>query len=150
PIKEDLNKYWPALRSPRKEYFEFWRYQWEKHGSCAIDVPELNGTLEYFSSTLRLYKEYNIFKLLFNELIQPSLFRTYSDGDIRNALPEDMRGNVNIVCKRTTLPIQSLQGRTVSVLTEIHICLNKTLEPVNCTQEYRRCGRHNYYLPART
>ncbi|KAK8760662.1 hypothetical protein V5799_028072 [Amblyomma americanum] len=146
PIKEDLNKYWPALRSPRKEYFEFWRFEWEKHGAYTFDIPQLNGTLNYFKSTLDLYHKYNIYELLFKAKITPSTDKNYSDGAIRNALPNDIRENVNIFCKQKTLPTGPLKGKTVSVLTEIHICVDKALKPVKCPQKNGGCGPANYYL----
>ncbi|KAK8777690.1 hypothetical protein V5799_028969 [Amblyomma americanum] len=78
PIKRDLNKYWPSLTSPEARYFAFWRHQWQKHGSCAGDVPALNGLFKFFNSTLAVYHKYNIFEFLSNSLIRPSVVRTYS------------------------------------------------------------------------
>ncbi|KAK8777676.1 hypothetical protein V5799_028978 [Amblyomma americanum] len=142
PIKRDLNKYWPSLTSPEARYFAFWRHQWQKHGSCAGDVPALNGLFKFFNSTLAVYHKYNIFEFLSNSLIRPSVVRTYSAGEIRNALSDDIREKVNIVCN------QRVPGRDAPVLTEIRFCLNKQLEPVNCQGKNGGCGRRNYYLPA--
>lgn len=144
PIKRDLNKYWPSLTSPEARYFAFWRHQWQKHGSCAGDVPALNGLLKFFNSTLAVYHKYNIFEFLSNSLIRPSAVRTYSAGEIRNALSDDIREKVNIVCN------QRAPGKDGPVLTEIRFCLDKQLQPVNCQGRNGGCGRRNYYLPART
>ncbi|EEC04124.1 ribonuclease t2, putative [Ixodes scapularis] len=62
PIKRDLNKYWPSLNHAEARYFAFWRHQWQKHGSCATDVPKLNGIFNFFNSTLAIYHKYNIFE----------------------------------------------------------------------------------------
>ncbi|KAL3197976.1 hypothetical protein MRX96_044555 [Rhipicephalus microplus] len=123
PIKRDLNKYWPSLTSAEARYFTFWRHQWQKHGTCAGD--------------------YNIFEFLSNSLIRPSVVRTYSAAEIRNALSDDIRQKVNIVCS------QRVQNRDAPVLTEIRFCLDKNLEPVNCQGKNGGCGRRNYYLPSR-
>ncbi|CAN7944245.1 unnamed protein product, partial [Ixodes hexagonus] len=64
PIKRQLNKYWPSLTEAEARYFAFWRHQWQKHGSCAADVPKLNGILNFFNSTLAIYHKYNIFELV--------------------------------------------------------------------------------------
>uniref|UniRef100_A0A131YZ50 Ribonuclease DdI-like protein n=1 Tax=Rhipicephalus appendiculatus TaxID=34631 RepID=A0A131YZ50_RHIAP len=143
PIKRDLNKYWPSLTSAEARYFTFWRHQWQKHGTCAGDVPALNGLFKFFNSTLAVYKKYNIFEFLSNSLIRPSVVRTYSVSEIRNALSDDIRQKVNIVCS------QRVPNRDAPVLTEIRFCLDKNLEPVNCQGKNGGCGRRNYYLPAR-
>ncbi|KAL1487096.1 hypothetical protein MTO96_046671, partial [Rhipicephalus appendiculatus] len=46
PIKRDLNKYWPSLTSAEARYFTFWRHQWQKHGTCAGDVPRAEWPLQ--------------------------------------------------------------------------------------------------------
>ncbi|XP_037576534.1 ribonuclease Oy [Dermacentor silvarum] len=143
PIKRDLNKYWPSLTSAEARYFTFWRHQWQKHGTCAGDVPALNGLFNFFNSTLAVYKKYNIFEFLSNSLIRPSVVRTYSASEIRNALSDDIREKVNIVCS------QRVPNRDAPVLTEIRFCLDKNLETVNCQGRNGGCGRRNYYLPAR-
>lgn len=143
PIKRDLNKYWPSLTSAEARYFTFWRHQWQKHGTCAGDVPALNGLFNFFNSTLAVYKKYNIFEFLSNSLIRPSVVRTYSAAEIRNALSDDIRQKVNIVCS------QRVPNRDAPVLTEIRFCLDKNLDTVNCQGRNGGCGRRNYYLPAR-
>ncbi|KAH6925756.1 hypothetical protein HPB50_009716 [Hyalomma asiaticum] len=116
---------------------------WQKHGTCAGDVPALNGLFKFFNSTLAVYKKYNIFEFLSNSLIRPSVVRTYSAAEIRNALSDDIREKVNIVCN------QRVPNRDAPVLTEIRFCLDKNLETVNCQGKNGGCGRRNYYLPAR-
>ncbi|KAH8028062.1 hypothetical protein HPB51_012648 [Rhipicephalus microplus] len=116
---------------------------WQKHGTCAGDVPALNGLFKFFNSTLAVYKKYNIFEFLSNSLIRPSVVRTYSAAEIRNALSDDIRQKVNIVCS------QRVPNRDAPVLTEIRFCLDKNLEPVNCQGKNGGCGRRNYYLPSR-
>lgn len=143
PIKRELNKYWPSLTSPEARYFTFWRHQWQKHGSCAGDIPALNGIFKFFNSTLAVYHKYNIFEFLANSLIRPSPVRTYSAAEIRNALSDDIREKVNIVCS------QRVANKDAPVLTEIRFCLDKELKPVNCQGKNGGCGRRNYYLPAR-
>lgn len=143
PIKPSLNKYWPSLTSTQARYFSFWRHQWQKHGTCATDVPQLSGLLKFFNTTLQVYKRYNISEFLSNSNVVPSKTRTYSVADIRNALSDDIREKVNIVCQRS-------QQLLAPVLTEIRFCLNKTLTPVHCQGRVSGCGRRNYYLPFET
>ncbi|KAG0422532.1 hypothetical protein HPB47_001654 [Ixodes persulcatus] len=142
PIKRDLNKYWPSLTSAEARYFAFWRHQWQKHGSCAADVPKLNGIFNFFNSTLAIYHKYNIFDFLANSYIRPSAVRTFSAAEIRNALSDDIRQKVNIVCQR----VPNVDG---PVLTEIRFCLDKELGTVNCQGRNGGCTKRNYYLPKR-
>ena len=51
PIIDDLNKYWT---SNCEKNDKFWEHEWKKHGSCVFtDIDEL----EYFKTTIKLYKE---------------------------------------------------------------------------------------------
>lgn len=51
PIMPALEKYWC---SDREEDVDFWRHEWQKHGSCMFQTMD---ELEYFQTTLRLYAE---------------------------------------------------------------------------------------------
>ena len=46
-----LNKLWPSNMGPNKD---FWKHEWEKHGSCVF-TPMTE--FEYFKKTLDLYNE---------------------------------------------------------------------------------------------
>eukprot|EP01064_Diplonema_japonicum_P008739 TRINITY_DN16139_c0_g1_i1.p1 TRINITY_DN16139_c0_g1~~TRINITY_DN16139_c0_g1_i1.p1 ORF type:complete len:156 (+),score=23.97 TRINITY_DN16139_c0_g1_i1:49-516(+) len=47
-MKED----WPSDNGSDES---FWTHEWEKHGSCADNMPEF----QYFNTTLNLYTQYN-------------------------------------------------------------------------------------------
>ncbi|XP_064464056.1 ribonuclease Oy-like [Ornithodoros turicata] len=140
PIKGSLNQYWPSLTSTQARFFTFWRHQWQKHGTCAGDVPQLAGLLKFFNTTLAVYRRYNVYEFLSNSNITPSTTRTYSVNNIRNALSDDIREKVNIVCTRS-------QTLLAPVLTEIRFCLDKTLSLVHCQGRTSGCTSRNYYLP---
>lgn len=38
--------------------FQFWRHEWEKHGTCSLDI--LENEKEYFETVLRLHRAYSI------------------------------------------------------------------------------------------
>ena len=51
PIIDKLNSVWYSNKEPNKE---FWKHEWEKHGSCMfLEMDEL----EYFNKCLDLYKK---------------------------------------------------------------------------------------------
>ena len=47
----------------------FRKHEWEKHGTCAQDLPETRGEYNYFKKGLELYHKYNIdrYRLIYNE-----------------------------------------------------------------------------------
>lgn len=50
PILDRLNTIWYSTQEPSPE---FWKHEWEKHGSCMFtDMDEL----QYFEKTIDLYK----------------------------------------------------------------------------------------------
>ena len=38
--------------------FGFWKHEWEKHGTCAADNPDLDSEVKYFSMGLKLNEEF--------------------------------------------------------------------------------------------
>jgi len=51
PIEPELDKYW---HSDRGSDDDFWKHEWEKHGSCFFTKIDEFG---YFNTTLKLFKE---------------------------------------------------------------------------------------------
>uniref|UniRef100_A0A090XEE0 Putative ribonuclease ddi-like protein n=2 Tax=Ixodes ricinus TaxID=34613 RepID=A0A090XEE0_IXORI len=143
PIKRDLNKYWPSLTHAEARYFAFWRHQWQKHGSCAADVPKLNGIFNFFNSTLAIYHKYNIFDFLANSYIRPSDREDFLGcGDQECALGRHQ-------AKSQTSSVKRVPNVDGPVLTGIRFCLDKELATVNCQGRNGGCTKRNYYLPKR-
>ena len=47
--------HWTNVHANTKR-FGFWKHEWEKHGTCAVDNPQLDTELKYFrkgGATLR-------------------------------------------------------------------------------------------------
>ncbi|KAG1714816.1 Ribonuclease Oy [Nymphon striatum] len=48
-----------------------WKHEWVKHGTCAANMPETRGELNYFSKGLELVDKYNMFTILKKSGINP-------------------------------------------------------------------------------
>tara|TARA_B100000123_G_scaffold228187_1_gene177337 strand:- start:89 stop:544 length:456 start_codon:yes stop_codon:yes gene_type:complete len=53
PVINELNQYWYSTQEKNQD---FWKHEWEKHGSCAWT---LMTELEYFENALKLFNSAN-------------------------------------------------------------------------------------------
>lgn len=142
PIVEQLELYWPSVTV--KNFNIFWKHEWQKHGTCATMVPELDGLFNFFNSTLNLFYKYNLTEYLYNSGVTPSSQKAYTLEAVRMALLDDMKESTNFVCYNN-------KNYSAPVLAEIRLCLNKELQPINCAYRSSGCGRGSiFYLPQHT
>ncbi|XP_037273962.2 ribonuclease Oy [Rhipicephalus microplus] len=138
PLVPQLDLYWPSLTSSNNNIF--WKHEWQKHGTCATIVPELDGLYNFFNETLTLYLKYNITEYLLNSGVVPTSEKTYQLQTIKNALHDDIKGAANFVC-------YSSRNYSAPVLAEIRFCLDRQLQPIDCKAKHSGCGQGNvYYL----
>lgn len=55
-LEGELDKEWSSLNCPSSNGRKFWAHEWERHGSCALNLDE-HG---YFNSTLALKRRIDI------------------------------------------------------------------------------------------
>lgn len=139
-IRNDLEMYWPSVRSMNSSVF--WRHEWQKHGSCGLQVFHVNGMFRYFNETLSLLHTYNVTNFLIDKGIFPTINRTYTVAELYKALTDNLRSKANIVCRK-------VNGFAYPVLTEVRLCLSKYgLELIDCQIDSYGCGNSSvYYLP---
>ncbi|XP_023547237.1 ribonuclease MC-like [Cucurbita pepo subsp. pepo] len=94
-LSTKLKKYWPNLKCGND--FDFWRYEWRKHGRCSN--PPLNPN-QYLHTTIRMYLNYDLLGMLNAAGLSPSTtFRqyTYMENVLKNAIGAvpSLRCNVN-------------------------------------------------------
>ncbi|XP_058864301.1 ribonuclease T2-like [Acipenser ruthenus] len=102
----------------------FWKHEWTKHGYCAKDFIGSDEPKIYFQKALELYRGANLLRHLASKGIEPNDTTTYQTHQIRDVFLADkpyVRPIVN--CRR--------MGNKY-YLSEIIICLNQNLKPVNC------------------
>lgn len=49
----------------------FWKHEWEKHGTCSVDLADLNTQLKYFKKALEWNNRYKIGNILGGARIRP-------------------------------------------------------------------------------
>lgn len=122
PIEADLEKYWTNVEANTKKY-SFWKHEWQKHGSCAVQLSALNSPLKYFTQGLTWMKQYNITGILETSKIVPSV-DGYTLADIDSAIKTVLKVTPDIQC--------TTDKAKYSLLSEIRICFDKNLELIDC------------------
>ncbi|KAL6657013.1 hypothetical protein ACP70R_004793 [Stipagrostis hirtigluma subsp. patula] len=90
-----LEKSWPTLSCKNGGSFEFWSYEWKKHGTCSnLDQHE------YFAAALALKARHNLTAILAGAGIVPSDTKTYPPGRVREAIANGTGFTANLECNR--------------------------------------------------
>ncbi|XP_071454497.1 ribonuclease Oy [Hetaerina americana] len=123
PIEDELNTYWPNIQNGSSET-SLWKHEWEKHGTCAASLPELNSELKYFQKGLEWVKNYNLSSILSQAGISPGA-EGLKIQDIVNAVKSSTQKNPAVEC------IRDLETKEEYLL-EIRICLDKQFMLIDC------------------
>lgn len=129
-LKQKLLLQWPSYETPGDDA-GFWKHEWEKHGTCATNLPFLNSEHKYFQVCLSLNIMYDIFGALKKGGIEPTGDKTYQVGDIDAVLFEFFQVHPTVYC----LPVK----HSVQMLSYVELCLNKSLTPINCLNTTANC-----------
>ncbi|XP_073989102.1 ribonuclease Oy-like isoform X1 [Rhodnius prolixus] len=121
-IQDRLEKQW-SLIEKHKKHNMFWRHEWEKHGTCAAQLPQLSTEFTYFLQGLNWNSEYNVTTMLQESDIVPG--KTYNISTIWSAVKKSIGKNPHLACFND--PVSKS-----SYLLEVRICFNKSLELVDC------------------
>ncbi|XP_052284299.1 ribonuclease Oy-like [Dreissena polymorpha] len=127
-LQKDLLTFWPNLYNDT-ELESFWSHEWTKHGTCAQDLPETTGELNYFSKGLEMNQKYDMLKMLSDGGVTPSPTAQYSYKQFMAAVKQSTGFDPNIECSYIKLD----NGTDFHLVSEIEICLSKTdFTPVAC------------------
>lgn len=97
PILTDLENLWINIDMPTSLY-SFWRHEWEKHGTCAAELPALDKEVKYFSQGISWLKKYNMFNALDQEGFTEG--KQYMPKQIRDAVKEHYGKAPSVHCFR--------------------------------------------------
>ncbi|KAF4403138.1 hypothetical protein G4B88_027909 [Cannabis sativa] len=110
--RKELDRQWVAL-NPKLTNVEFWKHEWEKHGTCSND--QLNQ-VQYFDTALRLKRQYDILKILEAKGIKPN-DGSYKVSAIKAAIKEKIRYDPIVRCVE--------KEKLKLILYEIFLCVAK-------------------------
>ncbi|CAN9510837.1 unnamed protein product [Ophioblennius macclurei] len=96
-LEEELGDEWPSLLKSRTS-FNFWKDEWQKHGSTAACAEGLNSPFRYFQMCLKLRAQLDIQRLLDDAGITPSCDQPYQVEDVRKVLAPHLGDRAEIQC----------------------------------------------------
>ncbi|KAJ8013715.1 hypothetical protein DPEC_G00032660 [Dallia pectoralis] len=126
-ILPDMFKSWPDLKKPTSS--EFWKYEWQKHGTCAAKAESLNSQLKYFGKALELYHKLDLDGVLKRADVVPSE-TLYTFDQIEGALHNFYNVEPKIQCN---FP----KGKNMQLLGQIEICFNSEFQLEDCVHADR-------------
>nr|UTK45931.1 ribonuclease Oy-like protein [Crepidula fornicata] len=124
-LRPKLDWNWPAS-SKGETVNDFWAHEWDKHGTCAAELPALNTEMAYFNTTLGLHFHYNISKILMESGIIPIDDRAYKAEDILDVLKKNLGFYPSISCVKD-------KNTEKYYLEQVEICLTKTFQLTDCS-----------------
>lgn len=139
-LKSAMMIHWPTYEEG-EDPEEFWSHEWEKHGTCATSLPNLNSEHKYFATALALNGRIDLKSVLAKSNIIPSEKQDYKLQDILRALSEEYHAKVLIQC------IQS--GEKGQLLSVVEVCMDKKFHPIDCPNTRQECDDSTpvRYLP---
>ena len=134
---KDLEDHWTNVHKNTEE-FGFWRHEWEKHGTCAMDNGRLDTEFKYFRTGVELNERYPLSDYLRAANVTPG--GSYTFGQIYDAVRAGLGGRANpaVQCE------YDRDART-HVLSQIDVCLDKRLRIMDCDQIH---GGTNHGCPS--
>ncbi|EFN78569.1 Ribonuclease Oy [Harpegnathos saltator] len=126
PIENELKEKWIDIQKGSKPY-SFWRHEWDKHGTCAVTIKDLNSVFKYFHTGLKLLDTYNMIDVLAKANILPG--EKYTIDDLLHAVEKILGKRAQVMCTEN-------EETGESYVFEIRICFDKTLQLVDCDGVY--------------
>lgn len=119
-----LNKYWPNLYT-NTPTDSFWKHEWEKHGTCAIGLPDVHDESGYFNVSLGLRDHFDFGPMLKANEIVPDDDKTYDLTNLKQSVKSLLNVTPFAVCYWD-------KEKNVQYLSQMQICLSKEFDLVEC------------------
>jgi len=125
-IMTDLKERWADVHKNSPEG-SFWKHEWLKHGTCAIQLEPLNTELKYFKQGLLFNQQYDITSILSGAGINPG--SSYTGDDIMNAVQKTIKKWPAISCVKNDQHVSTEENL---LLSQISICMDTSFNVIDC------------------
>jgi len=125
-IENSLDDHWPNLID-FTPHTQFWKHEWEKHGTCAASLQDLDSEHKYFTKGLELNRNWNLTEILGSSEIIPSNVNSYSLPEIKRTIESVSKSLVNVGC----IKVDNYQA-----LVQVEICMDKQFNTIDCDDSY--------------
>ncbi|XP_005486531.2 ribonuclease T2 [Zonotrichia albicollis] len=125
-LLSDMRHYWPDVLHSSLNRTQFWKHEWDKHGTCAATLEVLNSQKKYFGKAIELYQHVDLNGCLLKAGIKPS-----SSYYKMTAIKETLTRFYGVTPKIQCLPPE--EGEEAQTIGQIEFCFTKELQLVNCT-----------------
>jgi ribonuclease T2 len=137
-IEGNLTAEWANLEEG-KTGASFWAHEWDKHGTCSSQNPNLVGELNFFSQTLGLFEQWPIQEWLAASGIKPDDSAVLTEARVLSAISPHISSKIELHCEH-------VKGSEVPYLDSISICVDKSsLEPIDCPTPKDTCKQGLIY-----
>ncbi|XP_036363290.1 ribonuclease Oy isoform X2 [Octopus sinensis] len=140
-IEDELKIRWPNVFTSTGRT-SFWKHEWEKHGTCAVDKPYIFNEKSYFEMGIKLNKQYNLRHIYERSGIIAVNYTSYKCEDFRNVIKKNWNVESIITC------VHSKEHRQYILQTEI--CFDKSFKPIDCKRDQKclQCSqKENIWYP---
>jgi hypothetical protein len=97
PIRKELDEKWTNIENGTAED-SLWKHEWQKHGTCAAQLPSLNTELKYFSKGIEWFDLHDMSSILAQSGIVPMAGKSYNVQEISDAVKGALGTNVGVEC----------------------------------------------------
>ncbi|XP_071834142.1 ribonuclease T2-like isoform X2 [Apostichopus japonicus] len=149
-LMTDLQAHWPDVLDP--DGTKLWAHEWNKHGTCAGILPELDGEHNYFSKTMQILESFKFDSIFKANHVEPSATKIYKADNFTEAISKSLGFEPVLQCYTT---INETEQTTF--IEEVEICLNKTFQVIQCPVSPLKknnqfglqgnCGKRDIYYP---
>jgi ribonuclease T2 len=136
-----LARNWPTLSCRNSQSFEFWSYEWKKHGTCSNLEQH-----DYFARALAFKAAHNLTAILADAGIVPSDTETYPLSSVRDAITKGTGHTPNLECNSNDDDGDG--DGEVAQLYQVYQCVDKKGKGlIDCPLPMRSKCTHRVKLP---
>lgn len=99
------------------------KHEWDKHGTCALTLPQIKNELDYFNQSLALRQKFDFGTFLKASQVIPDDNLNYDLAKIKFAIKRAINVEPQVECY--------ISG-DVQYMAQMQICLSKQFELVEC------------------